>query len=104
MLARIKCISLASRGLFDSPVSCSDVDGKEGFIGAGALVPFTCCEFCVFGCVVDAVGGLGFGAPEADAVVGGVEIPFGMFSAAGEAIFALAGGRVSARSSAVEVL
>jgi hypothetical protein len=57
-------------------------------MGAAALVPLSCCEFCVFGCVVD---GLGFGAPEADAVVGGVEIPFCIFSAAGEAMLALAG-------------
>lgn len=52
-----------------------------------AVVPLSweaCCEFCVLSCVEDAVGGLGFGAPVA--VVGGVDMPFGMLSAAGEAI------------------
>jgi len=61
-------------------------------MGAVALVPFSCCEGCVLGCVEGAVGGLWFGAPDAEAVVGGVEMPFAMFSAAGEAMFALADG------------
>jgi hypothetical protein len=39
----------------------------------------------VFGCVEDAVAGLGFCPPEA--VVGGVEMPFVSSAAAGDAIF-----------------
>jgi hypothetical protein len=38
----------------------------------------------VLGWVEEAVGGDGFGAP--DAVVGGVDIPFGRSAAAGEAM------------------
>jgi hypothetical protein len=94
----------ASRGRLVRPVSCNDVEGKEGFIGAAAVdVPFgcDCCEGC--DCVLGAVGGLAFGAPEAEAVVGGVEMPFGMFSAAGEAMAAVAqcvrSGKVRGRGS-----
>lgn len=72
----------ASRGRLEVPLSCSDVDGNDALMGAGA-VPFVCagCEVCVLGCVEEAVGGLGLGAPVA--VVGGVE---SMFSPPGEAI------------------
>lgn len=77
----------ASRGRLVVPMSCSDVEGKDGFAEAVALVPLSCkacCELCVLGCVEDAVGGLGLAAPLA--VVGGVDMPFGISAAAGEAI------------------
>lgn len=79
----------ASRGLLDVPVSWRDVEGNDALIGAGAL-PFVCAGwvFCVLGCVEEAVGGLGFGAPVA--VVGGVE---SMFSPPGEAMMAVRCGR-----------
>jgi ferredoxin len=62
----------ASRGRFEVPVSCRDVEGNGALMGAGA-VPLVCagCEVCVLACVEEAVGGLGFGAPVA--VAGGVE-------------------------------
>jgi len=43
--------------------------------------PLACCDSCVLGC--GWVGGLSVGA---FAVAGGVEMPFCMFSAAGDAI------------------
>ena len=82
----------ASRGRLERPVSWSEVEGNAGFMGAAVLVPFGCCEVWVLGWVEGAVGGLWLGAPEADAVVGGVEMPFAMFSAAGEAMVACATG------------
>lgn len=54
----------------------------------GALLPLGrgCdADDCVLGCVEDWVGGVAF----AFAVVGGVDMPFGMLSAVGEAIVAV---------------
>lgn len=69
----------ASRGRLVAPVSCSEVVGKDALSVAGCEAPFTC-DVWVLGCVDDCVGGLGLGA--LDAVAGGVEMPFGMLSAA----------------------
>lgn len=82
MLARIRCIRRASRGRLLAPLSCNDVAGKDALMLAVAELPLSSCD-CVFGCVEDCVGGLGFGG---FAVAGGVEMPFGICSAAGEAM------------------
>ena len=84
----------ASRGRLLVPGSERDVGGKAGFIGAVLGTPLDCCDGCAVGCEGcgwDWVGGLSVGAL---AVAGGVEMPFCMGSAAGDA---MVGGVVGAR-------
>lgn len=88
----------ASRGRLLVPLSWRDVGGNAAFmlvvaeavvvvvvvgpLFAGALLPLDGCDGCCeAGC--GCVGGLSVGALF---VAGGVEMPFGMFSAAGDAI------------------
>jgi hypothetical protein len=103
----------ASRGRFEVPGSERDVPGKAGFMAAAVVVvvlefvpPFVwdccCCDGCCCwgweggGCWV---GGLSVGA---FAVAGGVEMPFCMFSAAGDAM--VKGGWVVVGSCYVDVV
>jgi hypothetical protein len=74
----------ASRGRFEVPVSCIDVEGNEEDAEAAPMVAEVPLESCVLGCVEDCVGGLGLGA--LDAVAGGVEMPFWRVSATGDAM------------------
>lgn len=73
----------ASRGRLLAPLSCSEVDGKAALMLPGGFdgAPLDGCDGCDAAC--GCVGGLRVGA---FAVAGGVEMPFGTFSAAGEAM------------------
>lgn len=95
----------ASRGRLEVPGSRSEVEGKGGFmlvvvgvfvlaaaaaaaavvVAVAVEVPFVSCEAggWVVGCWVDCEGGLGCGAV---VVAGGVEMPFCIGSAVGEAM------------------
>jgi hypothetical protein len=81
----------ASRGRLEFPLSWSEVAGWEGWMGAAVCPLERGCE-CGLGCAEEAVGGLGFGAPEA--VAGGVEMPFGRSAWAGEAMLWFPAGSV----------
>ena len=91
----------ASRGRLLVPGSWSEVGGNAAFmvvvaeavvavvvglLFAGALLPLDCCDGCCCEAGWGCVGGLSVGALF---VAGGVEMPFCMFSAAGEAIVPL---------------
>lgn len=65
------------------PVSWVETEGKDAAAEAVCDEPFSWL-FWVLGCVADCVGGLGFAA--LDAVAGGVDMPFGIVSAAGDAM------------------
>lgn len=73
----------ASRGRLLVPLSWSELDGKAAFMLAAGFAdaPLDACDGCDAG--GGCVGGLSVGA---FAVAGGVEMPLGTFSAAGEAI------------------
>ena len=73
----------ASRGRLLVPGSERDVGGKAGFMGAVVDVPLDWGCGCAVGCEGCCVGGLSVGA---FAVAGGVEMPFCMGSAAGDAM------------------
>jgi hypothetical protein len=79
----------ASWGRLLRPSSWSEVSGWEGGACAAGCVPFRVWDWdagcdCVLACVEEAVGGLLFWPPEA--VVGGVDMPFGSSAGAGEAM------------------
>lgn len=73
----------ASRGRLLVPGSEREFGGKAGFMGAAVDMPLDCCDGCAVGCEGCCVGGLSVGA---FAVAGGVEMPFCMVSAAGDAM------------------